>query len=1306
MKSKSKGEPQKNQLKNSNQNRDKNQPNANPENVFALPNLEEISEISIRNSQSPNQNQNQKNKNFGNIDQRLLFNPEVKNKSVFSNNQQSSNQKTLFKNKMSNNNPNLRANVSHPKADFDLRRARFKREGNNKSKNKSSGQFAPKSEINNFLEDFDATEVQSFSKNPQKPSEINTSGIQDQNSFFFTNKMDQDNMLKSFSFRGSGVSNSKELTSQSFLKKKKKEGNFTEVSNQRLETSLLKNDTSINIGLPPIPKPGKVFLPGNSSFKKLPPFQMDNSFNIPRNNFPAGSNPDFLSNLDKSFQKVNDSGFHEILEIPENKGSKKMNLGSELENLNNSFKDYQNPNASFNYNEKTMNKLTGMNNSFDLSIHKPRAFGHGLNDTLNQSGQFNLRNLSKTNLDNSYNYYLGAPNENFLSTIPNAKENETSMIKPGNEHNTSFDFMPENILSMLEKKPEKSKTLEIKKENRAKAAILKEKFTEAQSIKGGVESGKFFLDPEEANKKEKICGKIQRVQIEEPKKEDVKEEAGGNIQVSDIMNYIINNYSAECINNVVNAKCAKYIKKKPDIFEMINSVILKNKKWKRILDLVQKELSKKEGTSDSDNLKSTFSITTEQKKDDQKIVNKININFNTEVKYQGMPWKLAKYLRKKKKKRYQRRKTRKTREMEDSIKARKFLKKQLGYSEKYSSSNGSDSSEQIINVKRVKQSDSKSDGKMMTSFISEHKESVQDSTLYNKSSNPIEIEEQVITVVKNKKMVKKSEKEGLLNKREFKRKRGRPKGSKNSKTSSIKSRNKDLVKRRRGRPSRKRKVSLKERMRKLILNDGESFGMNSDLDSVMGTRSRRSRRKKSDLNQENDFSGMRGNTRIVFDILKVTFTEMRIESKSQADFLNNESEEAKVLRVILKKKFEIKETMKVEKLKMKKEKKRNEEINKFVVKRCMKFLMKKNRDKSMNKTDENDSENFSQNLKKGMRNSALLEGGLPIPHMQVLPSQTSIFKKDPIPFQLQEKMKSLSNISLEDETKKQKKEIINSQSDFPEFKELNDEVLPSLKDRSFLQGEFGPNSKEPQISGDLVFNAESQKMFSLLNKVQETIDNPQEGEGRENTKMLAHSKLLSEHQFYKKYFNHSAQESGTPLAKYYLPNTKLANNANSENKGNKSAQSYKTINIKYIRLILHSKYFSHSINDFLLNTFEFEYRETRIQKLRLLAKSIKNPKYIKSVKLPWTMHEIMEAKNTFLNLISNTEKELNNEKKTKMIKKSKKKKKKDIVSPVSGTERRNTRSRIRSRKLSPNLKDENFQACFANNNQSNKFLGN
>lgn len=1200
------------------------------------------------------------------------------------------------------------------------------------SRKKRKNKNGPKTETNSFLEDFDFTDFQNKSFNQHNQDFVKNDEIKIYNSSMMNTSQNQ--LLRPFSFRNSGIANSKDLNSQSFFKKKKKQGHFTEINNQHFDQPLVSNnDTSINVGLPPIPHTNRVQFPNQNSIGRIPSVQANNSFQVPRNYMPPGSNTELFSNMKTSFQKLNESGFNEILVGAEKSELLQSNYPSfnnpVLENLNTSFKDYNNPaNTSFNL-DRNMNRLERIDNSFNFSVQKPgqMAFQKGLNDTLNQSGQFNLKQPSRTNLDTSYQAYYGAPKENMLNTIPQSNEMDISELKSGNDQNTSFDQIPQNILSLLDHKNSNQKIqIETRRKSRKKP---QKKLKEISPIKE-----KFFMDPEERESPvPQVHGKLKRVEqeIQEEKSEgnSGEEECKDfnlNLDNINIIEYILKNYNSECIRDVVNAKCAKYKKGTPDIYKIINYVISKNKRWKNILKAVQRELAKKDDSSDSDNQKSTFSITAEQEKDSRKIVNKININFNTEVKYQASPRQVAKYLKNKEKikKRKKKRWKRKAHNMEEGLKKRRTFKKKTVklYSERYSSSNGSDSSDQNKNYKRVKQdSNAQENKKMFESFNSERKlESFDPKKMQienfmlragpsedDKSS--VTVKEEVVTVVRNPNKVIEEKKEQTP----VKRKRGRPKGSKNSKNPSVISNVGKESKRKRG---RKRKRSYKEKLKDIILNDGESYGMNSDLDSRLGIRSRRSRRKKSDIGKSDDnFVEMRGVTKIIFDILRFSFTEMSIKTQEHADFLNSNVEEAKVLKIILRKKFDLKEEIVISKLKMIKEKKRNEEINKFVVKRCMKFLMKRNRDNTR-LSEEVDSKKNVKNKKNDLKkeNKELLnELKLENPQKQdsndnVQESVFSLFNKDKISKDLKKHMGSMSQLSLTEANKQTNlsgSKMI--QSDFPDFNDLNDGIVPDTNthDVSLQYGVFGPAIKDFHYQkfekSETNFPNDQANINKILNQ----------GEPKESNKMLAHSKLLSEHQFYKRFFQNASFETQTPLAKYYLPNTKLANNANKENKGNKQAQSFKTINIKYIRLILHSRIFARSIRDFLEQTFEFEYRETRLQKLKLLAKSINNPKYIKSVKLPWTMHEINEAKSTFLNLIETTENDIKKNSVQALSQFSQKtistkSKKKKMKSPMRIPERRNTRSRTRSRRASPINQEENFQACFASSNKSNKFRGN
>jgi hypothetical protein len=353
---------------------------------------------------------------------------------------------------------------------------------------------------------------------------------------------------------------------------------------------------------------------------------------------------------------------------------------------------------------------------------------------------------------------------------------------------------------------------------------------------------------------------------------------------------------------------------------------------------------------------------------------------------------------------------------------------------------------------------------------------------------------------------------------------------------------------------------------------------------------------------------------------------MQINKQKHIDFLNGASEEAFILRSILKKKFIIKDVFEKGELVMIKEKKRNEEINKFVVKRCMKFLMKKDKEKPQSKLLSEDNNDESKGI---------------------IITKTA---------------KSISSIK---DPKKLEHNFLDLGKEFEIEKQSQDSF--SLRPQS--------NKKQSTDLFNIPINSDS-NLFNNSTKREDS------------TKIVVHSKLLSENKFYRKYFLDISFETGHPIEKYFLPNTKLANNSENGKK-----YSFKTINVKYIKLILESHQYCLAMNDFLVNHFEPEYKKTRVEKLNLLATNINNKKYIKSVKLPWTVYEIEEAKKTFLDIVIK-QKDVN----TKKLMAKQKEAQKEIENDE------NHSRNMRKNKRSHQKKDvNNFQACFINPNENNLF---
>lgn len=1057
-----------------------------------------------------------------------------------------------------------------------------------------------------------------------------------------------------------------------------------------------------------------------------------NTSRQPASSFAAGSKRNSLLNIETAFQKPEETSFSEL--FGPNRQERPNFLQPSLENLNNSFKDYPHRlNSSFNADAQTV-RLDRVNNSFNLSVHQQgnKDSRVGFHDALNQSDLFRQRYMSKTNLDTSLNHYYGDPQKNFLNRVPSISEIGPLAARPSD---SEANANPQNILGMLDQSstgPVILEDFEAELENYSQQIDLEHPKPKTETA--GDPSKKIVLEhlnTSSVNLKTQIT--TENESGEGLSKHAKMHKMGPNAKISDILRNMLDYYSPEDIGRAMNAKMTEALKNNPEILETINSVISKNKNWKRVLQQVQTELAKENSDGESDNLKSTISITTEQRQTDRNIVNEININVNTQVKCSALPRELTRLLRaKKKRRRKKRRRRQRIREAEDRLVIRRPRQKEIkGYSERSSSSNASDSSEQVPNCKRVKRESSVRASTQLPNALQSEHDLLQKSQVgeYVGEGGPgeagdmslVPIEPEVITVVR-KSQAKESQSEGLLTKRPYvKRKRGRPKGSKNSKKRTTRTDNPS----RRG-SRRRQKASIKSIMEGSLLDAHDPSEMDSDSSRRRGDTQRRSRRRRRKSLFDDSVSKKKADNlgkakRTVLEILQVTFTLMKIGCQAHADFLNSTAEEAKTLRLILQKKFDLRQPVRVEKLKMKIQKKRNEEINKFVVKRCMKHMMKSARlDSSQLAKDSSDALTGPGSKRKPQSKNQFPADVFKQHEMN---SVTSVYRKDLLMKPLTSRMDSLSNVSfqnhengpLTDSLKQLGSKMMGfggrtdlaSQSDFARLNDFTDQVMPESKFResSLKKGVFGPIKADT----DKVQSSKVTRM-SLTGQHKQAHMPEERPDGLElMAKIPAQSKLEWERHFYLTYFGYCSKRVGAPLAKFYMPSTKLANENNREHKSNSQEQSFKTINVKYIKLILRSAYFSKAIKGFLKDTFESSYRDTRNKKLELLAKRIDDPKYIKSVKLPWTMYEMHEAKSTFLGLIHETEREINEQ---SLAEKNalggltpSRKEEKDKSGKKAKTVKR-TQSDKKRKRQALEVEEDNFQACFASNNKSNKFLGN
>ena len=728
--------------------------------------------------------------------------------------------------------------------------------------------------------------------------------------------------------------------------------------------------------------------------------------------------------------------------------------------------------------------------------------------------------------------------------------------------------------------------------------------------------------------------------------------------------YIWNKYTSQIFQDIVRAKCQEYMQRRsPEILEMINKVVAKNKKWQKVLRAIKEAAESNSSSSESETkVKNSLEIEQNQETKGVNITNNIKINFNTEIRFnKRFPFRQARLMKRKKgRRRKKHRFCKKARKPEQKGKSRAQLREELrekgskSDSDSCDCSNLSDDQAQRQCVKRVKVAEGEDPFK---SFISECpidkdackgpkivrvkqkvSEGEPEDVVLGKRQNPLEP-----TEAPKQKPAKKPKKRGRKRKNNGRRRPGRPKKSEYFKML-------------------KKKIRLS--------------AVESDEETSYGTLSLVKR--------------------TVFDVLFSAFVKKIMDKKEHAMFMNSDKDEAMVVRNILKKKFILPEQVRKGDLQMIKPKKRNEEINKFVVKRCFKYLMKKERERSLKNIDEepaktNPFEDPAES-KTSVNNRT---------------SNTQEFSGNQIS-RMAVKCPSPSNMSS-------RKSISPSKNILPE---------DTSRDNRFLKLGFTKQDKSGE--GMALFaegGSRSPKLFTALSQVSDInrkdsadlrnllgqLDTKQGTVKKEEPKIVAHSKILSEHQFYNKYFGKTAKIESQDISEYYLPNTKIANNAIQKNK-----HCFKTINIKYIKLILKSEYFMESVSLFLRDVFEQEYVATRNDKLLLMSKNINDKKYIKSVKLPWTVHEIHDAKDTFTNIVEAARKAQNmnslqpvskNDTPAKSGKKSTKKESRRKSSnktdnSISGRSRA-SRRRGRARK---NQDTENFQACFADSNRSNTFL--
>lgn len=751
-------------------------------------------------------------------------------------------------------------------------------------------------------------------------------------------------------------------------------------------------------------------------------------------------------------------------------------------------KDFQNKN-SFNEGIPKLNPNQFLNNSFQIYQQRKNSFNSKLSedasyllDDINKNDTINKGDGREDEVDKSFE-----SNEKFLKMLDNDNKNQVNL------NNTQ-----ERILE--ESNEDNSVSTNKIKENSLRMKIFKDN----QCNISGKKQGALEFPP---------------------------------------IKYVLDKYTNKLSSDFVELIKDKFEKNEPEIMSLFNKIVHNKDKWNKILNIINQEINKPDDnvTGNSEYPKSTITMTTQQKNEGNRMINNININISNHFTIDPASifgGKIPKMLRKRTRQRKKAKKKKKIQPAKDD--------------ESYSGPDSEDMCKEK-GIKRVKEN---MEDLRNNSFISENfnVQKIMDPDLHPnfiKNNNDEDIpKDKFFKILQNdNNKIQKFQTESnneiesneeLLGKRSAKKKkRGRPKGSKNSIKGS------QVGEYAFGRKTRRKKStknkSFNEQMKRVIDNGG--------------------------FDDCNNYNGVYSEvTQTIFEILKSSFVYMQITKQKHIDFLNGSTEEAFVLRSILKKKFIVNDIFQKGELIMIKEKKRNEEINKFVVKRCMKFLMKKDKEKPDSKlfSDVNfDQSKGTQVIKTGQSVSSIKDANNLENNFLGLGEEFEIEKQ------------SQNSFSLHPQSKKKK----------------STELF------------------------DMPINSQSNLFNNSVKR-------------EDSTKIVVHSKLLSENKFYRKFFLDTSFESGNPIEKYFLPNTKLANNSQNGKK-----YSFKTINVKYIKLILESTPYCLAMNDFLVNHFEPEYKKTRIEKLNLLATNINVKKYIKSVKLPWTVYEIEEAKKTFLDIV-------------------------------------------------------------------------
>lgn len=199
------------------------------------------------------------------------------------------------------------------------------------------------------------------------------------------------------------------------------------------------------------------------------------------------------------------------------------------------------------------------------------------------------------------------------------------------------------------------------------------------------------------------------------------------------------------------------------------------------------------------------------------------------------------------------------------------------------------------------------------------------------------------------------------------------------------------------------------------------------------------------------------------------------------------------------------------------------------------------------------------------------------------------------------------------------------------FLDLNKEVwlnLIELIKRKFIVNEqyiiagLKKNKRRNEEQCKFVFKKAMKKLFKLYKA--------------KNNYFIKGNKILDEVELYNYYFKSTADKLNEPIELFYLPGSKL------QIQTSKYKEMDKTISYIYMKRVFSSEDFKQDFIKYLLESFVDEYKVIRAEKLERIREKILGGNFkVKSVKLPWTNEEILEAQTTLFNIISGRDNDLN-----------------------------------------------------------------